>query len=75
MAFGGWVTGGFKGVKVKVLERKPCEKSLKLIAELLKKEKIYPLIDREFPLKQVADAVRHVEERKVNGKVVSDISA
>lgn len=74
VAFGGWVMGALKGVKVKFLESKPCEKDLKVIAELLEKGKISPLIDRGYPLEQVADAVRYIEERKVTGKVVIDIS-
>jgi NADPH:quinone reductase-like Zn-dependent oxidoreductase len=43
---------------------------LVLLAELVERETITPVIDRRFPLSQTAEAVRHLGAGHLRGKVV-----
>ncbi len=38
--------------------------------ELLDAVKVIPVIDRRYPLSEVADAIRYIEEGHAQGKVV-----
>lgn len=38
--------------------------------ELLEAGKVVPTIDRRYPLSEVAEAIRHLEEGHAGGKVV-----
>jgi NADPH:quinone reductase-like Zn-dependent oxidoreductase len=49
---------------------KPNQQDLAFIKELLEAGKIKPVIDRYYPLKEVADALRYLEEGHAQGKVV-----
>src|SRR6266700_763786 len=49
---------------------KPNQKDLIFMKELLEAGKVTPVIDRRFPLRDVADAIRYVEEGHAKGKVV-----
>lgn len=40
------------------------------LGELLEVGKIVPLIDRSYPLSAVPEAIRYVEEKHAQGKVV-----
>jgi len=40
------------------------------LAELLEGGKIIPVIDQSYPLREIAEAFRHVEEKHAQGKVV-----
>lgn len=46
------------------------QEDLVYLAELLKTGKIKPVIDRRYPLEQIAEAFRYVEDRHPQGKVV-----
>lgn len=46
------------------------QKDLVYLAELLDAGKIAPVIDRQFPLAQLPQAIRYVEEKHAQGKVV-----
>lgn len=63
------------GLKAKCLSSKPNQKDLNALKDLLETGKIKPFIDRRCDLSEVPMAMRHVEERKVRGKVVINISA
>jgi NADPH:quinone reductase-like Zn-dependent oxidoreductase len=43
--------------------------------ELIAAGKLRPVIDRRYPLSQIVEALRHVEERRARGKVVITISS
>ena len=58
--------------KTKVLGMitKPNQKDLTVLKEILEAGKIAPVIDRSYPLAEVADAVRYLMEGHPRGKVV-----
>jgi NADPH:quinone reductase-like Zn-dependent oxidoreductase len=49
---------------------KPNKKDLLTMKDLLEAGKVKPVIDRCFPLSEVADALRYLEEGHAQGKVV-----
>ncbi len=46
------------------------QKDLVYLGELLEVGKIVPVIDRRYPLSEVPEAIRYVEEEHAQGKVV-----
>ncbi len=52
---------------------KPNKNDLLLLQELLEKGKIVPAIDRCYPLSEVAEAIRYLEEGHAKGKVIISI--
>jgi NADPH:quinone reductase-like Zn-dependent oxidoreductase len=49
---------------------KPSHDDLTLFGELIATGKLQPVIDRSYTLREVPDAVRHVEEGHARGKVL-----
>ena len=49
---------------------RPNSKDLDFMKELLNAGKVVPVIDRRYPLSEVAEAIRYLEEGHVQGKVV-----
>jgi NADPH:quinone reductase-like Zn-dependent oxidoreductase len=64
---GARATGGKKAVS---LAAKPSVEDLVLMKELLEAGIVVPVIDRCYPLAEVAEAVRYYGERHARGKVV-----
>jgi len=59
------------GKKIGMMETaKGNKKDLLFIKELLEAGKVMPVIDRCYPLSEVADAIRYLEEGHAQGKVV-----
>ena len=56
--------------KVVSYTAKPCQQDLILIRELLEAGKVVPVIDRRYPLSEVPEAIRYLEEGHAKGKVV-----
>ena len=56
--------------KLGVLVAKPNDKDLVFIKELIEAGKVVPVIDRVYPLSEVAEALRYLEEGHAQGKVV-----
>jgi len=52
---------------------KPIKADLVVLKDLIEAGKIRPVIDRTYPLSEVAEAVRHVETGHARGKVVITI--
>jgi NADPH:quinone reductase-like Zn-dependent oxidoreductase len=54
---------------IRVLTSKPNQKDLLVLRDLLEAGKIVPFIDRYYSLSEVPNAIRHIEQRQVKGKV------
>src|SRR4051794_289847 len=52
---------------------KPSQADLLVLKELCEAGKVRPVIDRQFPLREVPAAVRYVEDGRARGKVVVSI--
>jgi 2-desacetyl-2-hydroxyethyl bacteriochlorophyllide A dehydrogenase len=48
----------------------PNQQDLLFVSDLLETGKIVPYIDKTYPLSGVPDAIRHMEDRLVHGKIV-----
>ena len=46
------------------------KKRMSVLKELLETGKITPVIDRTYPLSEVPDAIRYLEEGRTQGKAV-----
>ena len=69
MLLGPWISmTGSK--KMGNLLKKSNQKDLALMKELLEASKVVPVIDRRYPLREVAEALRYVEAGHAQGKVV-----
>jgi len=53
---------------------KPNQNDLVLMKELLEAGKVKPVIDRCYPLSEVPDAIRYLEEGHAQGKVVITVA-
>jgi NADPH:quinone reductase-like Zn-dependent oxidoreductase len=72
MLLGPWMSmTGSK--KMTSLLARPDKKDLAFMKELLEAGKVVPVIDRCYPLREVADAIRYLEEGHARGKVVITI--
>jgi NADPH:quinone reductase-like Zn-dependent oxidoreductase len=60
---------GSKKVVLLVVAR-PTLKELVLVKELLEAGKVVPVIDRQYPLRETAEAIRYLEQGHARGKVV-----
>jgi len=49
------------------------QKDLVFVKELLEAGKIVPVIERRYPLREVPEAIRYLEEGHARGKVVITI--
>lgn len=66
---GSWISmTGSK--KMGNLSMKPNKEDLIFLKELLEAGKVVPVIDRRYPLSEVADAMRYLEEGHARGKIV-----
>jgi NADPH:quinone reductase-like Zn-dependent oxidoreductase len=69
LLLGSWMsmTGG---KKMGVLSAKPNKEDLAFMSVLLEAGKVVPVIDKCYPLSEVPEAIRYVEEEHARGKVV-----
>lgn len=69
MLLGPWISmTGSK--KMGNLLARPNQKDLTFIKELLETGKVVPVMDRRYPLSEVPEALRYLEEGHARGKVV-----
>ena len=69
MLLGPWISmTGSK--KMGALMAKANKKDLVFVKELLEAGKVVPVIDRRYPLSEVAEAIRYLGEGHARGKVV-----
>jgi NADPH:quinone reductase-like Zn-dependent oxidoreductase len=72
MLMGPWMSRN--GQKMGNLAAKPNKTDLAFVKELLEACKVKPVIDRCYPLSEVADAIRYLEEGHAQGKVVITVA-
>jgi NADPH:quinone reductase-like Zn-dependent oxidoreductase len=48
----------------------PNQKDMDFLIELIEAGKVVPVIDRRYPLSEVAEAFRYLEEGNARGKIV-----
>lgn len=71
MLLGPWKSRGSQ--KLGNLLAKPNKQDLAFVRGLLESGQLVPVIDRTFPLSQVPDAIRYLEEGHARGKVIITI--
>ena len=59
-----------EGKKIDILLANVNKEDLVFLKELLESGKVVPVIDRHYPLSDVAEAIRYLEEGHAQGKVV-----
>jgi NADPH:quinone reductase-like Zn-dependent oxidoreductase len=59
---------------VKFLMAQPKQADLNVLKELIETGKLHPHVDRCYPLSELPAAIRHIEQRQVQGKVAIQIS-
>ncbi len=64
------MTGGKKMVSMLT---KPNQEDVGFLKDLLESKKVTPVIDRRYPLSEVAEALRYLEEGHAQGKVVISV--
>lgn len=72
MLLGPWISMA-RGKKMDIAASKPNQKDLVFMKELLTSGKVKPVIDRRYPLSEVAQAIRYLEEGHARGKVVINV--
>jgi len=61
--------------KLRVLSSTEGKEDLQVLSELIEAGKITPIIDRTYPLSEVPDAIRYLEQGHARGKVVITVGA
>jgi NADPH:quinone reductase-like Zn-dependent oxidoreductase len=73
MLLGPWISMT-RSKKMGNMIAKPNNKDLAFMKELLEAGKVTPVIDRCYPLSEVAEAIRYLEEGHAQGKVVITVA-
>jgi NADPH:quinone reductase-like Zn-dependent oxidoreductase len=68
MMFGSWISRISRRT-VQCLAAKPNQDDLLVLKDLIEAEKIRPYVDRCYPLSEVPEAIRFLEQRQVRGKI------
>ena len=68
LLLGPWIS--MTGKKMGFMLARMNKKDLLFLKELLETGKVVPVIDRRYPLSEVAEALRYLEEGHARGKVI-----
>jgi NADPH:quinone reductase-like Zn-dependent oxidoreductase len=60
----------FVGQRLRMLASKPRQDDLVVLGELIEAGKLTPVIDRTYPLSEVPEAIRQLEQGHARGKLV-----
>lgn len=71
----GPLLAGLGARKMRFFIAKINARDLGLLSDLLAERRLVPVIDRRYPLSEIADAVRYREEGHAQGKVVITVVA
>jgi NADPH:quinone reductase-like Zn-dependent oxidoreductase len=69
MLLGSWMSKT-DGKKMGGVSAKPNQKDLAFMKGLLEAGKVVPVIDRRYPLRETAEALRYLGEGHARGKIV-----
>ncbi len=61
------------GKRMRGMLAKPNQRDLEFLSELLESGAVTPVIDRRYPLSEIADAIRYLEQGHARGKVIITI--
>jgi NADPH:quinone reductase-like Zn-dependent oxidoreductase len=61
------------GPEITTFIAKPSPEDLATVKELFESDQVKPIIDTTYPLHEVPEAIRHLEQRRTRGKVVIQI--
>jgi NADPH:quinone reductase-like Zn-dependent oxidoreductase len=64
------VLSRFVGQRLRMLASKPSQDDLVVLGELIEAGKLTPVIDRTYPLSEVPEAIRQLEQGHARGKLV-----
>jgi NADPH:quinone reductase-like Zn-dependent oxidoreductase len=64
------VLSRFVGQRLRMLASKERQEDLQTLRELIEAGKTTPVIDRTYPLREVPEAIRHLEAGHIRGKLV-----
>jgi NADPH:quinone reductase-like Zn-dependent oxidoreductase len=65
---------GSKKMGVVITQRPNKKEDLEFLTELFEAGKVVPLIDRRYPLSEVPEALRYLEEGHALGKIVITVA-
>jgi len=71
MLFSRWMSG--KGKKILMLAARPRRKDLEFIIQLVEDGRVKPVIERNYPLAQTAEAMRYLGQGHARGKVIINV--
>lgn len=63
----------FGNKKMKMVASKPSKEKLQVVKELIEAGKVRPVIEKRYPLAEVADAIRYLETGHARAKVVINV--
>ena len=69
MLFGSWMSES-GGKKMGGVSAKRNQKDLAILKELVEAGKVVPVIDKRYPLREAAEALRYLGDGHARGKVV-----
>jgi NADPH:quinone reductase-like Zn-dependent oxidoreductase len=68
------VRSRFASQKMPGLLAKINREDLAILADLVQRGTVIPVVDRTYSLREIAEAIRHVESGHVRGKVVITVA-